>query len=271
MVLMAASAMAQTWSAELQKRAEGGDVKAQYELGEVLFNGLGTEKKVIDGLTWYATSAGNGYAEAQYKTGFLCEVLTENYQQAAEWYKMAADQGHPAAQEQLAVLYLDGRGVEQNIPEAVRLLRACGEKADKNVQGMLGSIYYDGLGPIRRDMKEAARWYGMAAAQGDPNAEYLFGSGYYKGDEFVGGKKDPAASRSFLERYVAHFRQPDGKIVVEDADKKAVMSDVLRMLQALYRFGRGTAVDVEKANRLLEEAAQFGDPDAAAIARAIRK
>lgn len=135
-------------------------------------------------------------------------------------------------------------------------------------QNNLGGMYKMGLG-VPQSYPEALHWYYKAAEQDYALTDYQLGKAYYSGENIVGRESNYVAAREYLEKYVAQFRQKNGRIVVEDADMKSVMSDALRMLQALYRFGRGTAVDVEKANRLLEEATQFGDPDAAAIARVL--
>lgn len=129
-------------------------------------------------------------------------------------------------------------------------------------------MYCKGRG-VPQDYGEALYWYRKAVDCGGSLGAYIVGTAYYKGEELVGGKKDHVQAREYLGKCIAQYRQKDGRIVVDNADMKSVMSDALRMLQALYRFGRGTAVDVEKANRLLEEATQFGDPDAAAIARVL--
>src|SRR5579884_3879990 len=46
-----------------------------------------------------------------------------NYEEAARWYRKAADQGDPDSQTNLAVLYLTGRGVERSDTEAFRWLQ----------------------------------------------------------------------------------------------------------------------------------------------------
>ena len=40
--------------------------------------------------------------------------VCQNSQKALEWYTKAANQGHPAAQYNLALMYYDGEGVKQD-------------------------------------------------------------------------------------------------------------------------------------------------------------
>jgi TPR repeat protein len=54
---------------------------------------------------------------ARYSLGRLYELGTgvkQDFEKAAYWYRLAAEQNHPYAQGSLAVLYAYGRGVEQD-------------------------------------------------------------------------------------------------------------------------------------------------------------
>jgi hypothetical protein len=67
--------------------------------------------------------ANSGFALEQGEMGRRCEqgkdpCTPQNYQEAAKWYRLAADQGLPSAQIGLGYLYFRGLGVEQNYEEA---------------------------------------------------------------------------------------------------------------------------------------------------------
>lgn len=58
---------------------------------------------------------------AQYKLGYdyyLGRGITQDYTQAAIWWKKSAEQGYPEAMNNLGVLYNSGKGVPQSYPEA---------------------------------------------------------------------------------------------------------------------------------------------------------
>lgn len=51
------------------------------------------------------------------------EGIAQDYQEAAKWYRLAAQQGHNKAKFQLGMLYKKGLGVAQDYQEATRWLK----------------------------------------------------------------------------------------------------------------------------------------------------
>jgi hypothetical protein len=70
---------------------------------------------------------------------------------AAEWYRKAVEQGHAPAQNNLALMYLVGRGVPQDYAEALRLYRLAAESGDPYAYAGLGYMYLKGVG-VERDL-----------------------------------------------------------------------------------------------------------------------
>lgn len=65
--------------------------------------------------------AEEGSADGQYVVGqmfFSGKGTTKNDIEAAKWFRKAAEQGHPLAQHQLAMLYAKGMGVEADMTRA---------------------------------------------------------------------------------------------------------------------------------------------------------
>lgn len=81
---------------------------------------------------FYRALAANGDAEAQYSLGLVYESLFSppRYDEAARWYQQAADQNHANALKNLAFLYEQGFGVNQDPLVAVNLLRQSGGITD---------------------------------------------------------------------------------------------------------------------------------------------
>jgi hypothetical protein len=94
--------------------------------------------------------------------------LTEDYKQAAAWYRKAADQGNTVAQIHLADLYRDGRGVARDMAQAVDWYRKAADHGDAGAQGTLGILYSVGMG-VQRDDVEAYYWLCLAADVKGPN------------------------------------------------------------------------------------------------------
>ncbi len=79
--------------------AEGGYAPAQYNLALMLRNGDGGTKDEIASRNWFSRAAEQGNADAQFALGIIYGRYDdyENQQQAVQWLRMAADQGHNAA------------------------------------------------------------------------------------------------------------------------------------------------------------------------------
>lgn len=82
--------------------AEGGDVKAQYELATNYLKGIGgVAEDPILAAYWFRQAAEQGYAEAQNMLGQCYNLgrgLTKSAIDAQRWYRKAADQGLAIAQ-----------------------------------------------------------------------------------------------------------------------------------------------------------------------------
>lgn len=73
--------------------------------------------------------------------------------------------GDVAAQSELGMAYVLGKGISRDYQQARDWLSKAAEKGDAVAQALLGYLYRDGLG-VERDAAAAARWYQAAAAQG---------------------------------------------------------------------------------------------------------
>jgi hypothetical protein len=104
----------------------------------------------------------------------------------AAWQPLAA-QGNAEAQNNLALLYLDGKGVPRNMPEAVRYFQLSAAAGSALGQNNLGGLYRDGSG-LARDFSKAARWFAASASQGNSAGMYNLGLMYELGQ---GVKADP--------------------------------------------------------------------------------
>jgi TPR repeat protein len=69
-----------------------------------------------------------------------------DYAEATYWYRKAADQGNPQAQNAIGWLYERGLGVTQDYSEAMRLFRLAAEQGDAPAQSNIGRLYENGWG-----------------------------------------------------------------------------------------------------------------------------
>ena len=111
---------------ELRRRADAGDVQAQYQLGrQLLVAGPAAER--LKGLRWIERAAEGGYAEAQYR-------LVTYYENQAHIMR-----DHPS------------RGVA--------LLQAAAEQRHLRAMGTLALAWEKGRYGLTRDFKQAQSWY----------------------------------------------------------------------------------------------------------------
>ena len=90
--------------------------------------------------------------------------VPENYVVAANWYRMAAEQGKAEAQHNLGRMHDDGEGVPENDVVAVNLYRKAAEQGYAEAQYSLGLMFYFGEG-VPRDYVQAYAWMSIASAQ----------------------------------------------------------------------------------------------------------
>jgi TPR repeat protein len=69
-----------------------------------------------------------------------------DYAEATYWYRKAADQGNPQAQNAIGWLYERGLGVTQDYSEAMRLFRLAAEQGNAPAQSNIGRLYENGWG-----------------------------------------------------------------------------------------------------------------------------
>jgi len=154
----------------LIKRAEQGEIKAQFLLG--LGHELGKEglpKDYQKAKYWYKLAANQGSDEAQHSLGAMYEEgigVRQDYQKAKNWYEKSAHQGNSTAQTKLGFLYALGQGTRQDYHKAKFWFEKAANQGDAHAQNMLGHLYGHGLG-VRQSLSEAKEWYGKACDNGN--------------------------------------------------------------------------------------------------------
>ena len=153
--------------------------------------GLQAEGRLLEAIEQFRLAADQGRAAAQNNLGFMYDKgrgVPEDDVEAVRWYRLAADQGQANAQYNLGFMYATGRGVPQDDAEAVRWYRLAADQGNAGAQYNLGVMYANGQG-VPEDDAEAVRWYRLAADQGNAGAQLNLGVLYANGD---GGVQDDA-------------------------------------------------------------------------------
>jgi uncharacterized protein len=153
---------------QLKILADGGDKKAQNNLGFMYLNGIGVDKNYSKAHKWYRKAALQGVAEAQHSLGFIyAEGLGTDpvYAIALKWYRLAAGQGLSQAQFNLAYMYEHNIGIRRDNEEVLKWYQKSAEQGNLLAQYKLGLMYLYGDG-VEKDQLTAYAWFGVASAGG---------------------------------------------------------------------------------------------------------
>ena len=123
----------------------------------------------VTALELYDVLAQDGDAQAQYRVGMMYEQglgTDPDAKIAANWYAQAAEQNSPEGLAALSALHLKGAGVIQNFKESVRLNQQAAALGYAPAQYSLGVAYANGVGTFRDPVK-AHMWFNIAAANGN--------------------------------------------------------------------------------------------------------
>ena len=107
--------------------SEAGLADAQFELGMRHTSGSGVPWSYQDGIKWLTKAAEQGLPNAQYELGMSYYRgginINPNYYEAAKWLKKACANEYGDAYYWMASLYFEGKGVEKNLIESLKLCK----------------------------------------------------------------------------------------------------------------------------------------------------
>lgn len=113
-----------------------------------------------------------GDPNAQNELGLLYSEgrgLPQNFHEAKDWFKKAADQGHAGAQVNLGTLYSLGRGAPYSDHMALFWFQKAAEQRNALAFAKLGMMYERGRA-VPQSLIEAHMWYNLSVAYGEKRA-----------------------------------------------------------------------------------------------------
>ncbi len=121
-------------------------------------------------------------AEAQFGRGLQFAVgagAAQDYAQAANWYRKAAEQNHGLAQFNLGMMYAEGQGVAKDHAQSAVWFGRAAKLGDAGGQYQMGRncqrASMDGLPADAPEARiEAYKWYQLSAAQGYKDSESAY-------------------------------------------------------------------------------------------------
>lgn len=109
-------------------------------------------------------------ARADFNDGVVALMMGDFDKALATFVPLAETSDHAYSQYFLGRMYGDGRGVEKNPDEAAKWYRKAAEKGVQDAQFRLGGMYERGEG-VPKDMEYAYGWYSVSAHIGNTKAD----------------------------------------------------------------------------------------------------
>ncbi|VGO16593.1 Secretory immunoglobulin A-binding protein EsiB [Pontiella desulfatans] len=171
--------------------AEQGHARGQYNLGIHYLKGAGVAEDRELAMEWFAKAAGQGDKDARRKLHVMNAEGSDKVKALApDWNRKINAGSQAMAQYNLA---LHAHNLKQ-YEDAARWFRQAAEKESAKAQYYLATYYRDGRG-VEKSMEEAVKWYRLAAEQGYAKAQYGLGLRYAKGE---GVEKNPKVAAEWI-------------------------------------------------------------------------
>jgi len=240
-----------------RKAADLGNGYAMSNLGWLYYSGNGVKQDYEEAIKWYqkAVDAGDSKAE-EYLNNVTKELEdrknvdifvqqadkyyeVEDYKNAFNFYKKAAEIGDSSSMHTVGWLYAHGYGVEQNYQEAMNWYLKAAELGNEISMNNIGYMYQNGEG-VKQDHKIALEWYEKAAELG--NAIALKNIGY------LYDQKDSYHNYNLAMKYFLR--------AVENLDSD---DDLMNTIGYNYDYGLGVKQDYVEAMKWYRKAAALGN------------
>ncbi|KAG0270112.1 hypothetical protein DFQ27_000413 [Actinomortierella ambigua] len=225
-------------------------------------------------MNWFRTTTQKRLADMESRLLSMMNVLENDPERVkARAEIQAAEGGDARAQFNVAKMYLNGRGVEQSVVEAVKWYTRAASQGHQMAQNNLGWMYDVGNG-VEQDDTMAVEWYKKSSAQGNAFGHGNLASMYELG--FGVEASDNHALDLFTRAHDkgspnAHFHikwltSPDRRAPCSDSDvvevnrigaEKGYVA-AQHNLGRLYERGRGVRMDKDEALAWYRKAAAQG-------------
>ena len=136
-----------------------------------------SQKKVV-------AQAEQGDAQAQYELAMMYEKgkgVEQNIDEALKWFNKAAGNGHVGSMIDLGWFYQNGQYVEKDVDKAIEWYEKAAEQGNPQAQHNLAFLYDEGIG-VSENNEKAALWYQEAVARGHGVAQLNLGILYLNGE-----------------------------------------------------------------------------------------
>jgi len=249
-----------------ERALQNGYLPSANNLGGVYQRGFSGSNDMGRAIYYYTFAASRGMAQAQFNLGVLYRDgvgVNHDPAEAMRWFAKAANQGHAEAMTQLYYCYLGGIGVAADPAKAREWLAKAAENKQPYAQFAMGylceypewTINSAGQSVLQPRLREAFRWYQLAAEQNSRDGQYHLGLCYLEGraveaDEARGLELVRAAADQGLDEAIHDLAGLYAQGVGEPRDIHDRPLELLERCRAWqdlsfrYEYGLGTERDL---------------------------
>lgn len=255
---------------------------AAFNLGHCYYHGYGVIKNYATAYKLFLedngkTSGALYYLGAMYFNGYGVSV---DYNKSFDYFQKAKARGYAASDIFLGICYAEGKGVEKNESRALSFLLPHAYNNNSEAQFYVANIYMN-----QGNNEEALFWYGKIVKK-YITVSVIIGD-IYKSENNISKAKQYYQQASDYGVAIGEYKlgdliyaeaiklecngfDSDAKIKYKEAfklfkdaaeDNSRPIPAAMRKLQACYRYGRGTEVDMSLAEKWKHEAIKHKDDE----------
>lgn len=173
----------QALSGFLKLEADGqADDNLFYKIGAMYKNGLGTEADMNKAIGYFKRSAELNNKNGLYEYGKALLIGDKDIPKAMDFLEKAVRLGNLNAKRFLALEYINGEHIEQDIDKGIEMLTECADGGDPLSCFLLGIIYFKGEF-VNRNLSKAEK-YLLMADKDSGHACYYLGKFYQEEEKY---------------------------------------------------------------------------------------
>lgn len=223
------------------KRAEQGDVEAEFQVYRAYCEGIGVEKDETLADSWCEKAADHGDARAAAIMGIRC--LGKDNQKTVKYWEYASKKGNAVAMFELASIYQNGfHEIEVDKKRACAWFEIAADLGNNKARLALAQILATGDG-VPKDLKRAQALYQMIINERDPEVT-------------------ESARFNLALLYHLEFKDYQNSFPLWQELAKEGNAAAQYNLGQCYYFGQGTEKNISQASYWWREAAERGNEDA---------
>lgn len=279
---------------ELLVKAESeGCADASRMLGNMYFHGDGRAPNDSIARVYYLTAIERGNSEAMSDLAWMYIRGGSGFRMfrhAFELFDKASSDDVPGAIEGLGICYENGYGTPLDMHMAVSCYKRAASSGNSRSLYHLYRVYRNGGESLPADLVKARSYLDQGVGRGDGDCLYALGNEYIKGGIV---EKDSIKGMEFIQKaaetgcaqalavlgnlyysqgkargdYSQAFKCLDRAIRHPEDIDAPVLAKAYRNIAACYRFGRGTATDIDKANAYTSMSNYLGEYEMGEVMR----